>query len=173
MVIVSPASNNSSSSSTSQQNTVRSKFNHHQYHQQSSTMMMTTVESSNSPINHHNHHQQQRVTTMNTMTCYDRAAVSLSPANIPPPPQPQSQTSSSTSTMMITNFSMAELQEIQLKISSIQETFVLQRIVDLIEERNNRSSCFTIIGNCLQFDLMRLDSGTLAEIRRLISNYNI
>ncbi|KAH9493765.1 hypothetical protein DERF_014498 [Dermatophagoides farinae] len=147
------------------------KRNHQHYH--GSPMVIVSPASNNSSSSSTSQQNTQRVTTMNTMTCYDRAAVSLSPANIPPPPQPQSQTSSSTSTMMITNFSMAELQEIQLKISSIQETFVLQRIVDLIEERNNRSSCFTIIGNCLQFDLMRLDSGTLAEIRRLISNYNI
>ncbi|KAF7492437.1 hypothetical protein SSS_07058 [Sarcoptes scabiei] len=70
------------------------------------------------------------------------------------------------SPMMIANFSMVELQEICMKISTLQEPSILQRIVDVVEERNQRS--FKIVDNCLQFDLMRLDSSTLHEIRKII-----
>lgn len=101
---------------------------------------------SNSPIN------QATTQRLNTMTCYDRAATSVTATNM--------------SAMMIANFSLVELQEIQNKIASMQDVLILQRIVDLIEERNPR--CFYIVGTQLQFDLLHLDSATLTDIQRII-----
>lgn len=103
---------------------------------------------SNSPIN------QSTTQRLNTMTCYDRAATNITATNLP--------------SMMIANFSMVELQEIHSKIASIQDSLLLQRIVDIIEERNPR--CFSITDNRLQFDLLHLDSSTLTNIQRIIEH---
>ncbi|KAJ6219601.1 hypothetical protein RDWZM_005413 [Blomia tropicalis] len=64
------------------------------------------------------------------------------------------------------SFSFNELRDIQNRISHMPDSDLLQRVIDLIEERN--SQCFNIVNGCLQFDLLKLDQSTLIEIKRIV-----